>query len=103
MGLSVPGRTGRNVDAPLATAGVIKDALAIRNSPRVDAENLPAIRYGIVSGAGNETTVVVPVASLLSLLEEIERHRAVYDCSRAPAEFVRQRDKAPARSAEVSG
>jgi hypothetical protein len=52
---------------------VIKEALAIRNSPRVDAKNLPAIRYSIVSDVGNKTTVVVLVAALLSLLEKIER------------------------------
>jgi hypothetical protein len=55
-----------------------------RNNSRVDAENLPAARYGIISGAKNTiTTVILAVAPLSSLERFDRRRRRIQRCARS--------------------
>ncbi len=45
------------------------------NYSRVGAENLPAVRYGIISGAKNTVTIVILAAALLLSLERLDWQR----------------------------
>src|SRR5260370_10861067 len=74
IGEQVSGRPFFRV-RPNKPGGVNRDVGCFDNLKlsAVDAKNLPAARYGIITGLGNTITIVVRPAAVWSFLERLDR------------------------------